>query len=213
MSWWEICPFLITYLETKNQFQRTAHNTKCTCKYCMPLSKWNKLCKRFQLNPTNPVAQRRQKKYLRFVEMDQMEGSRLGGTWERTNNFCCQGLVWQPSLCIFPCSNSSCLCLSVDRWQVMMVFSSLFLIVYFFLILLFVELTFPCCFSRSKSPKGWSTGSNIFWLFFFLWFLYCVSFPWVSEIEMIYLFILFLLALPWRIQKRKKKHWRQHKFK
>ena len=115
--------------------------------------------------------------------MDQMEGSRLGGTWERTNNFCCQGLVWQASLCIFPCSNNSCLCLSVDRWQVMMVFSSLFLIVYFFLILLFVELTFPCCFSRSKSPKGWSTGSNIFWLFFFLWFWYCVSFPWVSEVE------------------------------
>ena len=24
--------------------------------YCMPLSKWNKLCKRFHLNPTNPVA-------------------------------------------------------------------------------------------------------------------------------------------------------------
>ena len=149
--------------------------------------------------------------------MDQMEGSRLGGTWERTNNFCCQGLVWQASLCIFPCSNNSCLCLSVDRWQVMMVFSSLFLIVYFFLTLLFVELTFPCCFSRSKSPKGWSTGSNIFWLFFFLWFWYCVSFPWVSEIEMIYLFILFLLALPWRIQKRKKKKLKtckhKHKFK
>ena len=111
-------------------------------------------------------------------------------------------------LCVFPCSNNSCLCLSVDRWQVMMVFSSVFLIVYFFLILLFVELTFPCCFSRSKSPKGWSTGNNIFWLFFLLWFWYCVSFPWVSEVEMIYLFILFLLALPWRIQKRKKKHWR-----
>ena len=30
--------------------------------YCMQLSKWNKLRKRFQLNPTNPVAQRRQKK-------------------------------------------------------------------------------------------------------------------------------------------------------
>ena len=61
--------------------------------YCMPLSKWNKLCKRFQLNPTNPVAQiEKTEKYLRFVEMDQMERSRLGGTWERTNNFCCQGL-------------------------------------------------------------------------------------------------------------------------
>ena len=33
-------------------------------------------------------------------------------------------------LCVFPCSNNSCLCLSVDRWQVMMVFPSLFLIVY-----------------------------------------------------------------------------------
>ena len=32
--------------------------------YCVPLSKWNKLCKRFQLNPTNPVAQRRQKKLI-----------------------------------------------------------------------------------------------------------------------------------------------------
>ena len=29
--------------------------------YYMPLSKWNKLCKRYHLNPTNPVAQRRQK--------------------------------------------------------------------------------------------------------------------------------------------------------
>ena len=54
--------------------------------YCVPLSKWNKLCKRFQLNPTNPVAQiEKTEKYLRFVEMDQMERSRLGGTWERTN--------------------------------------------------------------------------------------------------------------------------------
>ena len=24
--------------------------------YCMALSKWNKLCKRFHLNPTNPVS-------------------------------------------------------------------------------------------------------------------------------------------------------------
>ena len=86
-------------------------------------------------------------------------------------------------LCVFSCSNNSCLCLSVDQWQVMMVFSCLFLIVYFFLILLFVELTFPCCFSRSKSAKGWSTGSKILRLFFFLWFWYCVSFPWVSEVE------------------------------
>ena len=29
---------------------------------------------------------------IRFVEMDQVERSRLGGTWEGTNNFCCQGL-------------------------------------------------------------------------------------------------------------------------
>ena len=100
MSSWEISPFLITYLETKNQFPHTANNTKCTCMYCMPLSKWNKLCKRFQLNPTNPVAQRRQK-WLRFVEMGQMERSRLEGTWERTNNFFCQGLDGQPFLCIF----------------------------------------------------------------------------------------------------------------
>ena len=40
MSSWEISPFSITnYLETKNQFQHTANNTKCTCMYCMPLSR------------------------------------------------------------------------------------------------------------------------------------------------------------------------------
>ena len=33
-------------------------------------------------------------------------------------------------LCVFSSSNNSCLCLSVDRYQVMMVFPSLFLIVY-----------------------------------------------------------------------------------
>ena len=38
MSWWEICSFLITYLETKNQFQCTAYNTKCTCT-CMQCAK------------------------------------------------------------------------------------------------------------------------------------------------------------------------------
>ena len=59
---------------------------------CIRFSKWNKLCKRFQLNTTNPVDQRRQKKELRFVEMDQMKRYWLGGTWERTNNFCCQRL-------------------------------------------------------------------------------------------------------------------------
>ena len=40
-------------------------------------------------------------------------------------------------------------------------------------------------FSRSKSAKGWSTGCKIFWFFFLpvvCW--YCVSFPWVSEVEM-----------------------------
>ena len=62
MSSWEISSFLITYLETKNQFQHTANNTKFALyMYYMPLSKWNKLCKRFQLKPTNPIAQRRQK--------------------------------------------------------------------------------------------------------------------------------------------------------
>ena len=83
--------------------------------------------------------------------MDQMERSRLGGTWERTNNFCCQGLDWQP-FCVFSCSNNSCLCLSVDQWQVMMVFSSLFLIIYFFL-LLFVELPFHFVFPDLNLPK------------------------------------------------------------
>ena len=45
-------------------------------------------------------------------------------------------------------------------------------------------ITFPCCFSRSKSAKGWSTVCKIFLLFFFLWCWYCVNFPWVSEVEM-----------------------------
>ena len=44
-------------------------------------------------------------------------------------------------------------------------------------------ITFPCCFSRSKSAKGWSTGCKIFRLFFFLWCWYCVSFLRVSEVE------------------------------
>ena len=64
----------------------------------------------------------------------------------------------------------------------MMVFSSLFLIIYFFVPAL-RWMTFPCCFSRSKSTKGWSTWCKIFRLFFFLWCWYCVSFPWVSEVE------------------------------
>ena len=45
-------------------------------------------------------------------------------------------------------------------------------------------MTFPCCFSRSKSPKGWFTWCKIFRLFLFLWCWYCVlSFPWASEVE------------------------------
>ena len=44
-------------------------------------------------------------------------------------------------------------------------------------------ITFRCCFSRSKSAKGWSTGCKIFRLFFFLWCWYCVSFPLVSEVK------------------------------
>ena len=45
-------------------------------------------------------------------------------------------------------------------------------------------ITFPCCFSRSKSAKGWSTGCiKIFRMFFFLCCWYCVNFPWVSEVE------------------------------
>ena len=121
---WEISPLLITSLETKNQFQHTANNTKYTCMHCMPLSKWNKLCKRFQLNTTNPVAQRRQKKITQ-------------GLWRWTR---WRDLGWEVHgkeliisvvrdltdslLCVFSCSKNSCLCLSVDRWQVMMVFSS-----------------------------------------------------------------------------------------
>ena len=117
------------------------------------------------------------------ISMDQMERSRLGCTWERTNNFCCQGLGWQPS-CVFSCSNDSCLCLSVDRWQVMIkVFSSLFLIIYF-LLLLFIELPFHVVFPDLNLPKVHKcTGCKIFRLFFFLWCWYCVSFPWVSEVE------------------------------
>ena len=148
-----------------------------TCMYCMPLLKFNKLCKRFYLNPTNPVARRRQKKWLRFVEMDQMEWSRLGGTWERTNNFCCQGLDWQPSLC-----NNSCLCLSVEWWQVMMVFSFVFSNNLFFAPVLH-WITFPCCFPDLNLPKTGPQDVRFFDCFFFLWCWYCVSFPWVSEVE------------------------------
>ena len=117
------------------------------------------------------------------ISMDQMERSRLVCTWERNNNFCCQGLDWQPS-CVFSCSNKSCLCLSVDLWQVMMVFSSLFPIICF-LLLLFIELPFHVVFFFYLNlPKAHrSTGCKIFRLFFFLWFWYCVSFPWVSEVE------------------------------
>ena len=114
----------------------------------------------------------------------QMKRSRLGGTWERTNNFCCQGLDWQPSLCkmYFPGVNISCLCLSVDRWQVMMVFSSLFLITYF-LLLFFVELLFHVVFPDLNLPKTGPQNVRFFDCFFFLWCWYCVSFPWVSEVE------------------------------
>ena len=38
-------------------------------------------------------------------------------------------------------------------------------------------------FQILKSAKGWSTGSKIFRMFFFLWCGYCVRFPWVSEFE------------------------------
>ena len=85
-------------------------------------------------------------------------------------------------LCVFSHSNNSCLCLSVDRWQVMMVFSSFFLITNIFRSCSLLNY-FPCCFFRSKSAKGWSTGCKIFQLFFFLWCWYCVSFPWVSQVE------------------------------
>ena len=84
--------------------------------YCMPLSKWNKLCKRFQLNPTNPVAQRRQKKYD-------------SGLWRWTR---WRDLGWEVHgkeliisvvrdltdslLCVFSCSNKQLLlCMLVSR--------------------------------------------------------------------------------------------------
>ena len=61
--------------------------------YCMLLSNWNKLCKRFHLNPTNPVAQRRQKKINNSGLWRWTRWRDLGWeVWERTNNFCCQGL-------------------------------------------------------------------------------------------------------------------------
>ena len=115
--------------------------------------------------------------------MDQME-SHLG--WEVLVKELIISVVTEltDSLCVFSCSKNSCLCLSVDdRWQVMMVFPSLNFSNNLFFAPALHWITFPCCFSRSKSAKGWSTGSKIFWLFFFLWFWYCVSFPWVSEVE------------------------------
>ena len=79
-------------------------------------------------------------------------------------------------LCVFPCSNNRPLLMLVSRsmtseYGVFIPFSNN---LFFYL---------STCFSRPKSPKGWSTWCKLFRLFFFLWCWYCVSFPWVSEVE------------------------------
>ena len=127
----------------------------CTlCMYCKPSSKWNKLYKRFQLNPTNPaVAQRRQIINNSWSGLSRWTRWRDLG-WEVHGKELIIFVVrdfTDSLLCVFPCSNNSCLCLWVDRWQVMMVFPSLFLIVYCFL-LLFVELPFHAVFPDLNLP-------------------------------------------------------------
>ena len=84
--------------------------------------------------------------------MDQMERSRLEGTWEGLIIPVVRNLT-DSLLCVFSCSNNSCLWLSVDRWQVMMVFPSLFLIIYF-LLPLFIEFPFLVVFPDLNLPKA-----------------------------------------------------------
>ena len=42
--------------------------------YCMPLSKWNKLCKRFQLNPTISSQEKTEKITQVFGDIDGPDG-------------------------------------------------------------------------------------------------------------------------------------------
>ena len=147
--------------------------------YCMLLSNWNKLCKRFHLNPTNLVARENNSGLWRWTRWRDL-GWDIHG--KELIIFVVRDLT-DSLLCVFSRSNNRTLLMLVSRsmtseYGVFIPFSN-----NLFFAPALRWITFPCCFSRPKSPKGWSTWCKLFRLFFFLWCWYCVSFPWVSEVE------------------------------